>query len=243
MDAIEIKNFTKKYGDVTAVDNLTLTIPKGEFFGFLGQNGAGKTTTISCLTGTATITSGEMHIHGVDVAHHFRDARQHVGLSPQEFNVDIWEKTPNILWYVGGYFGMKKSDRSARIEELLDIFDLTEHADKQFRQLSGGLKRRVMLARAMMHDPDVLILDEPTAGVDVELRLELWEYLKTINQQGKTIILTSHYLEEVEHLCERIGIINKGKLVALDRKQAFTQHGKSLEETYLEITRKADKEQ
>lgn len=241
MPAVEIKNFTKTYGKVTAVDNLSLTIQKGEFFGFLGQNGAGKTTTISCLTGTATITSGEMYVNGVDVAHHFRDARQYIGLSPQEFNVDIWEKIPNILWYVGGYYGMKKADRDARIEELLEVFDLTKHVDKQFRQLSGGLKRRVMLARAMIHDPDILILDEPTAGVDVELRHELWEYLKTINENGKTIILTSHYLEEVQLLCERIGIINKGTLVALDSKEAFTENGKSLEQRYLEITREADK--
>ena len=239
MNAIDITNFTKKYKDKIAVDNLSLSIPKGEFFGFLGHNGAGKTTTLSCLTGTARITSGSMKVHGIDVEHDYREARRLIGLSPQEFNVDIFAPATKILWYVGGYYGMTKQQRKIRMDELFDIFDFHEHKDKQFRQLSGGLKRRVMLARAMMHDPEVLILDEPTAGVDVELRRELWKYLQEINKLGKTIILTSHYLEEVELLCERIGIIHNGKLIALDSKEAFTQNGNKLEDTYMAINKKA----
>lgn len=238
--AIEIKNFTKKYGDKVAVNNLSLSIPKGEFFGYLGNNGAGKTTTISCITGTATITDGSIHVHGVDVEKDFREARRKVGLSPQEFNIDIFAPATKILWYVGGFYGMNRAERKERMNELFDVFELHEHKDKQFRQLSGGLKRRVMLARAMIHDPEVLILDEPTAGVDVELRHELWNYLRKINNEGKTIILTSHYLEEVQLLCERIGVIHNGELVALDKKEEFMKNGKSLEETYLEITGKKE---
>lgn len=234
--ALHIKNFTKSYGDFTAVDNLSLDIPKGEFFGFLGPNGAGKSSTIHCTTGIANITSGTIEVFGTDVQHHFRDARQQIGLSPQEFNVDIFATPEKILWYVAGYYGMNSVDRKKRINELFDILELQDHKQKVFRMLSGGLKRRVMLARAMVHDPDLLILDEPTAGVDVELRRELWHYLKQINSEGKTILFTSHYLEEVQELCERIGIINRGKLIAVDKKGEFVKSGKSLEERYIEIT-------
>jgi ABC-2 type transport system ATP-binding protein len=236
--ALQITDFTKKYGDFTAVDNLNLTIPKGEFFGFLGPNGAGKSSTIHAITGIATVTSGTIEVFGTDVEHHFREARQQIGLSPQEFNVDVFASAEKIIWYVAGYYGMSRSDRRSRMDELFDILDLKDHKDKPFRMLSGGLKRRVMLARAMVHDPELLILDEPTAGVDVELRLELWDYLKKINNDGKTILFTSHYLEEVQELCERIAIINHGKLIAVDKKGEFTKSGKSLEERYLEITKK-----
>lgn len=240
MNALEITNFTKKYGDLIAVDNLSLTVPKGQFFGFLGRNGAGKTTTISAITGIGTITSGSIKVFGTDVAQNYRDARTKIGLSPQEFNVDLWAPVEKTLYYVGGYFGMTKKARLARIEEVLDIFELQEHRKKAFRELSGGLKRRLMLARAMMHDPELLILDEPTAGVDVELRHELWEYLKKINKEGKTIIFTSHYLEEVEELCERIAIIDGGRIIADAKKEEYTRDGSSLEKKYLELTQKKD---
>lgn len=238
-NALELKQFSKTYGDFTAVDKLDLTIKSGEFFGFLGRNGAGKTSTIHAICGINTISSGEIFVYGIDAKKDYKEARKKIGLSPQEFNVDIFAPAEKILWYVGGYYGMDKETRKKRMKELFKAFDLEKHKDKPFRALSGGLKRRVMLARAMIHDPQLLILDEPTAGVDVELRHELWDYLRDINKQGKTILLTSHYLEEVELLCNRVGIIDDGKLVAIDKKEAFLKDGNSLEKTYLELTKKA----
>lgn len=236
MNALDIKNFTKKYGEKTAVDSISLTIPEGEFFGFLGKNGAGKTTTISAITGIGTITSGTIEVFGIDVAKDYREARKKIGLSPQESNVDIFQKVSRMLWFTGGYYGMTNKEREVRMAELLKVLELEEHKNKTYRELSGGLKRRAMLARAMMHDPALLILDEPTAGVDVELRHELWKYLKRINGEGKTILFTSHYLEEVEELCHRIAIINAGKIIADAPKGEFTKDGSSLEKKYLELT-------
>jgi ABC-2 type transport system ATP-binding protein len=227
----------KRYGNSTAVDNLSLVIQPGEFFGFLGPNGAGKSSTIHCITGIAKITSGSIRVFGHDVDTDYRNARAQIGLAPQEANIDIFSEAWKILDYVAGYYGMPARERKTRIDELLERFELTSHRNKEFRALSGGLKRRVMLARAMVHNPPLLILDEPTAGVDVELRHELWKYLRELNKEGKTIILTSHYLEEVELLCERVAIINQGKVVADDRIQAFTKNGKRLEETYLKLTK------
>ena len=225
---------------MTAVDNISFAIPEGEFFGFLGKNGAGKTTTISSITGIGTITSGSIKVFGIDVEHDYREARKKIGLSPQEFNVDIFQKVEKMLWFIGGYYGMTGKERDSRTEELLDIFELQEHRKKAFRELSGGLKRRAMLARAMIHDPELLILDEPTAGVDVELRHELWKYLKRINEEGKTILFTSHYLEEVEELCHRIAIIDGGKIIADALKSEYVKDGSSLEKKYLELTQSSD---
>lgn len=233
ISALEIKNFTKRYGTKVAVDNISFEIQPGEFFGFLGPNGAGKTSTINCVTGIATVTDGTIKVFGHDVVKDYRAARSRIGLSPQEFNVDFFMKPRQILWYVGGYYGMPAAARRKRVQELLRQFDLTEHADKPFRALSGGLKRRLMVARAMIHDPEILILDEPTAGLDVELRHELWKYLEDINSAGKTILFTSHYLEEVERLCSRIAVINKGKIVAIEDKAQFVKEGKKLEDLYL----------
>jgi len=244
MHALEVKNFSKIYTDkkkgieVRAVDDISFSIPQGEFFGFLGPNGAGKTTTISCITGVGRFTIGEIRVFGIDVTKDYRKARWKVGVSPQEVNVDFFAPVDKIVWNMAGYYGMNTVDRKKRIKELFDTLELHEHKEKQFRQLSGGLKRRVMLARAMVHDPELLILDEPTAGVDVELRHELWNYLKKINKEGKTILFTSHYLEEVEELCERIAIIDKGKIVADEKKEVFVKDGDSLEKKYLEITGK-----
>jgi len=237
MNALEIKNFTKTYGDLTAVDNISIIVKQGEFFGFLGKNGAGKTSTISAITGIGTITSGEITVFGIDVEKEYKEARKKIGLCPQEFNVDTFAKVKDILLHVGGYFGLSKKERQTRLEDVLNIFELEDHKEKQFRQLSGGLKRRLMLARAMMHDPELLILDEPTAGVDVELRHELWAYLKQINKAGKTIIFTSHYLDEVEELCERVAIMDKGKIIADAPKSDFTNDGSTLEAKYLELTK------
>ncbi|MDP2705385.1 MAG: ABC transporter ATP-binding protein [Patescibacteria group bacterium] len=237
MSALEITHLKKKYKNAVAVDDISFRIEKGEFFGFLGVNGAGKTTTIHCITGIATYAEGSILVGGADVKNNYREARKKVGLSPQEFNVDIFSTTRKILDYMGGYYGMRSAERKKRINELLVQFDLLPHATKPFQWLSGGLKRRVMLARALMHDPEVLILDEPTAGVDVEMRHDLWEYLQDLNKKGKTILLTSHYLEEVERLCDRIAIIHKGKIIALDKKEVFLEGGKKLEERFLELTK------
>lgn len=238
MHALDIAKFTKRYGSTLAVNDISLTIEPGEFFGFLGPNGAGKTTTIHAITGINTFEEGTIRVFGIDARTQYKEARKHIGLSPQEFNVDIFMPVEKILWYVGGYYGMSRQLRRERMAELLRILDLEAHKKKEFRQLSGGMKRRVMLARAMMHDPKLLILDEPTAGVDVELRNELHAYLKKINQEGKTILLTSHYLEEVEKLCTRIAIIFNGKIVAIGDKSEFVKEGSTLEARYLELTQK-----
>ena len=234
---VTITNLTKRYGKVTAVNDLSLTIARGSFFGLLGPNGAGKSTTIGCMTGTTRITSGTITIDGLDVERDYKEARKRVGISPQEFNMDFFGIVWKILDYNAGFFGMRRAERKERVEAVLAQFKLDEHRNKKFNELSGGLKRRVALARALVHNPDLLILDEPTAGVDVELRHDLWKHLQELNKMGKTIILTSHYLEEVELLCDEIAIINKGKVVAEGTKQDFIKDGKTLEARYLEITK------
>jgi len=234
--AVCISHLTKVYRRGTvAVDDLSMTIQPGDFFGFLGPNGAGKSTTIHCTTGIAKPTSGKIEIFGVDAVKDYREARRLIGLSPQEFNVDTFAKVTQIIDWMGGYFGMRAGERKARTEMLIERFDLVPHAKKQFRDLSGGLKRRVILARALIHDPKLLILDEPTAGVDVELRRDLWRYLQELNRDGKTILLTTHYLEEVERLCRTIAIINDGKIVREGPKREFLSGG-GLEAAYLSAT-------
>ena len=233
--ALEIKNLTKKYGDKVAVDNISLTIPKGSFFGLLGPNGAGKSTTIHCITGIAQPTSGQILVDGTDVVADYKVARTKVGLSPQEFNVDIFATPEQLMDYMGGYYSIPHEVRWERINDLIKRFDLEKHRKVKFQKLSGGLKRRAMLGRALIHTPDLLILDEPTAGVDVEQRHDLWAYLKELNAGGKTIILTSHYLEEIQYLCNDIAIINNGKIIAEGTKEDFMKEGKSVEQTYLEV--------
>lgn len=236
--ALEINNLTKRYRKGTlAVDGLSLIVPKGSFFALLGPNGAGKTSTISCIVGTGKITEGSIKVFGIDVEKEYRSARGKVGIAPQEFNVDLFMKIEDNLDFVAGFYGMPKTERKQRVEALLKRYELTAHRDKPFRALSGGLKRRFMLARAMVHDPDLIILDEPTAGVDVELRHSLWNFFKELNTEGKTIILTSHYLEEVEMLADTIAIINKGKIIAQGDKSEFMKEGDRLEKKYLELTR------
>jgi len=236
-----IKNLTKTYGSgkdaKTAVDDISLIVERGAFYGLLGPNGAGKSTTIHCITGIAQPTSGTILVDGTDVVKDYRTARTKVGLSPQEFNVDIFATPAQLMDFMGGYYGIKKAERHVRTEALIERFDLQEHRAVKFQKLSGGLKRRAMLGRALVHTPDLLILDEPTAGVDVEQRHDLWEYLKEMNERGKTIILTSHYLEDIQYLCKEIAIINHGKIVAQGTKESFMQDGQSVEEAYLKITR------
>lgn len=243
---LEINDLVKVYGSgkdaKVAVDHISLKIEKGAFYGLLGPNGAGKSTTIHCITGIAQPTSGQILVNGVDVVKDYRKARTLVGLSPQEFNVDIFATPEQLMDYMGGYYAIPRATRKKRIDELITRFNLEEHRDVKFQKLSGGLKRRAMLGRALIHTPDLLILDEPTAGVDVEQRHDLWEYLKEMNGRGKTIILTSHYLEEIQYLCNQIAIINNGKIIAEGTKEDFMKDGKSVEQTYLEITRE-DKKQ
>lgn len=238
MPALQIDHLVKQYKEKLAVNDISFSVEEGEFFGFLGPNGAGKSTTIHMTAGIAKITSGTIKVFGHDVEKDYREARKLIGLSPQDFNIDVFAPVEKILWFVGGFYGMSRADRTKRIPELLKRFDLTEFKDRPFMKLSGGQKRRVMLARSLVHDPKLLILDEPTAGVDVELRHDLWRYLRELNEQGKTIILTSHYLEEVELLCNRIAIIANGGIVAIGDKSDFVGNGKKLEEAYLSLTKK-----
>jgi ABC-2 type transport system ATP-binding protein len=233
-NAIEITNLKKTYkGGKEVLHGLNLEVPKGQFFGLLGPNGAGKTTTISCTTGITSPTDGTILVMGNDVVKEYRAARASIGLSPQEFNIDIFQTVDEILDYQAGFFGITGQAMRDRREEMLRKFDLISHRDKKFQFLSGGLKRRAMLAKAMMHDPDVLILDEPTAGVDVETRHALWKFLRELHAGGKTILLTSHYLEEVEALCERVAIIKDGAILMDGSMKDVTQE-KSLEKVYLE---------
>lgn len=235
--ALKITNLRKVYrrGNV-AVEDISLQIPEGEFFGFLGPNGAGKSTTIHCITGIAEPSSGKIEIFGLDAVKDYREARRLVGLCPQEFNVDPFATPRQIVDWMGGYFGMNARARKERIDMLMERFELIPHMKKQFRELSGGLKRRVVLARALVHDPKLIILDEPTAGVDVELRRVLWRYLAEINKDGKTILLTSHYLEEVERLCRTIAIVAKGRVVREGSKDDIAGAPGGLEDAYLAAT-------
>ena len=235
--ALKINNLRKVYRRGTvAVEDLSLTIAEGEFFGFLGPNGAGKSTTIHCVTGIAEPSAGTIEIFGLDSVKDYREARRLVGLCPQEFNVDPFATPRQIVDWMGGYFGMPARLRKERIDMLMEKFDLVTHQKKQFRELSGGLKRRVVLARALVHDPQLIILDEPTAGVDVELRRVLWRYLAEINKDGKTILLTSHYLEEVERLCRQIAIVAKGRIARLGSKEEIAGGPGGLEQAYLVAT-------
>ncbi len=236
--ALKIRNLRKVYrrGNV-AVEDLSLTIEEGDFFGFLGPNGAGKSTTIHCVTGIAEPTSGTIEVFGLDAVKQYREARRLVGLCPQEFNVDPFATPRQIVDWAGGYFGMNAAQRKPRVDYLMERFDLTSHLKKTFRELSGGLKRRVVLARALVHDPKLIILDEPTAGVDVELRRVLWRYLADINaKDGRTILLTSHYLEEIERLCRDIAIVAGGRIVREGSKDQMISGPDGLEGAYLAAT-------
>ena len=232
--ALSISHLCKTYrGGTVAVDDISFEVKRGDFFGFLGPNGAGKSSTIHCITGVATVTSGTIEVFGIDVVKRYREARRLVGLSAQEFNVYTFATCHDILDWAASYFGMPRKERRAHIDMLMERFGLMEHANKEFRQLSGGLKRRLVLARALVHDPELVILDEPTAGVDVELRHELWNFLQELNEQGKTIFLTSHYLEEVAYLCRTIAIISKGKIARYAPKEDYLEGG-GLEAAYFE---------
>jgi len=236
--ALQITDLVKRYETgVEALKGVSLDIEEGEFAGLLGPNGAGKSTLIHCTTGLAQPTAGEIEVFGHDAMHHYRDARLAVGLAPQEINLDMFLTVEETLDYHGGYFGMPKKERRERTTELLEDFSLSDKRRERTRTLSGGMKRRLVLARALMHRPRLLILDEPTAGVDVELRLELWHYVQRINAEGTTILLTTHYLEEADQLCDKIAFINNGEIVArgTSRELAAEFGVHSLEDAYLTL--------
>jgi ABC-2 type transport system ATP-binding protein len=238
VSALRISDLVKRYETgVEALRGVSLDIEEGEFFGLLGPNGAGKSTLIHCATGLAQPTSGQIDVFGHDAITGYTEARLSIGLAPQELNLDWFLTAEETLDYHGGYFGMPRKERKERARELLDTFSLLEKKDERTRTLSGGMKRRLVLARALMHRPRLLILDEPTAGVDVELRLELWHYVQLINSEGTTILLTTHYLEEAEQLCDRIAFINDGQIVACGTSASLSdEYGvTSLEDAYLEL--------
>jgi ABC-2 type transport system ATP-binding protein len=214
MNAIEILSLKKTYdtGD-EAVKGIDLNIKKGSFFGLLGPNGAGKTTTIGILTGLVNKTSGSAKILGHDIIDDFKSARKSIGLSPQEINLDVFFSVRQILLFQAGYYGVPKKLAEDRVDTILKKLDLYHKRNETSRHLSGGMKRRIQIAKALVHDPPILILDEPTAGVDIELRHMLWDYLKELNNAGKTILLTTHYIEEAEKLCDEIAIINNGEII------------------------------
>ncbi|MDX6649978.1 MAG: type transport system ATP-binding protein [Solirubrobacteraceae bacterium] len=213
--ALELRGLTKRYDDgLLAVESFDLVVPDGEFFGLLGPNGAGKTTVISAICNLIRITAGEILVFGED--HSTLSARRMVGLAEQDVNLDRFLDVEETLLYHGGYYGMTRSDAARRAGEMMDVFDLRAKAGVRAPKLSGGMRRRLLLARALMHEPRVVILDEPTAGVDFELRMELWRYIRRLHGQGTTIVLTTHYLEEAEELCEDIALIRGGRLIARD---------------------------
>ncbi|HXF66554.1 MAG TPA: ABC transporter ATP-binding protein [Burkholderiales bacterium] len=215
--AIEVEQVSKHYGATAALDGVSLAVEQGEFFGLLGPNGAGKTTLISILAGLALATRGSARVMGHDVVRDYRQARRALGVVPQELVFDPFFTVRETLAFQSGYFGLR--DNRAWIEEVMHHLDLTAKADTNMRALSGGMKRRVLVAQALVHKPPVIVLDEPTAGVDVELRQALWRFIRRLNRDGHTIVLTTHYLEEAEALCGRIAMLKQGRIVALDTKQ------------------------
>jgi ABC-2 type transport system ATP-binding protein len=233
--ALEIRGLTKRYDDGTlALEGLDLEVPSGEFFGLLGPNGAGKTTLIGAVCNLIRITAGEVRVFGHRASS--LEARRTVGVAEQDPNLDRFLTVREALIYHGGYFGLTKADSERRAEEMIDVFDLRAKAEVRAPKLSGGQRRRLLLARALLHEPRLVILDEPTAGVDVELRRELWRYIRRLHDEGTTILLTTHYLEEAEALCEDVALISEGRIVARSDPQSLKdQYGVgTLEDVYLE---------
>ncbi|BBC72737.1 multidrug ABC transporter ATP-binding protein [Altererythrobacter sp. B11] len=220
---LDIRGLSKTYkGGTTALGGVDLQIEKGEIFALLGPNGAGKTTLIGAVCGLVRPTGGSIHAFGKDMRHHWRELRQRIGLVPQELSFDMFDTVIRSVAYSRGMFG-RAPDR-ARIEEVLRSLSLWDKRDARIRELSGGMKRRVLIAKALAHDPELLFLDEPTAGVDVELRRDMWHQIDALRAQGTTIILTTHYIEEAEEMADRVGVINKGKILLVDDKAAIMAH-------------------
>ena len=236
--AISANSLTKNYGEFCAVNNVSLEIPKGICFGLLGPNGAGKTTMIQMIQASSPITNGKLEVLGMDTISDSREIRKKIGVIPQEDNLDPDCSVRYNLLVYARYFGIGLDEAKEKAEELLKKVELIDKADEDINNLSGGMKRRLQIARALAHDPDILILDEPTAGVDVALRHDLWNFLQELHKEGKTILLTTHYIDEAELLCERVGIINSGKLVAEDTVSNLKELTKKskLEDVFLELT-------
>ncbi|QPR53259.1 ABC transporter ATP-binding protein [Aeromonas allosaccharophila] len=214
MNALEISGLKKTYqGGVEALKGIDLCVNQGDFFALLGPNGAGKSTTIGVISSLVNKSAGKVKVFGYDIDSDLEQAKAQLGLVPQEFNFSQFEKVIQIVTHQAGFYGVPKAEAKIRAEKYLRQLDLWEKRDMPARTLSGGMKRRLMIARALMHEPKLLILDEPTAGVDIEIRRSMWTFLKELNEQGVTIILTTHYLEEAEMLCRNIGIIDKGRLI------------------------------
>lgn len=238
-EAIRVDGLHKHYKTLHALKGISFSVEPGAFFAFLGPNGAGKTTTIQCITGLSNFSQGSIQVFGHDVRREYRQARRLVGLCGQEFNFDPFLDIFQLLVYQAGYFGIVESEAKDRAENLLKRFKLWEKKTGDFRALSGGMKRRLLICRALVHGPRVLILDEPTAGADLELKYHIWEYLREINEQGVTIFLTTHYMEEAEALSKTIAIIHQGNIVRIGDKKEVLQ-GRSLEHVFLELTRTDD---
>lgn len=238
-DAISVKDLRKTYKEGTeALKGVTLSVAEGDFFALLGPNGAGKSTLISILSGLVTKTSGEAHIFGYDTETDASLAKSQIGLVPQEFNFNIFEKVINIVVDQAGFYGIPRAEALTRAEDILTNLGIWDKRNEMSQKLSGGMKRRLMIARALIHQPKVLILDEPTAGVDVEMRRGMWDYLRKINAAGTTIVLTTHYLEEAEALCRNIAVINKGQVILNETMQGLlARHGgeEKLEQIYVDL--------
>ena len=213
---IKINNLKKTYSNgFEALKGIDINIKRGEIFGLLGPNGAGKTTTIGILTGLINLTSGSILVDELDVIKDYKKTRRMIGLSPQEINLDVFFTIKELLVFQGGYYGLSLNESKKRVDKLLKKLGLEDKINAKARQLSGGMKRRVMIAKALIHDPEIIILDEPTAGVDIELRYLLWNSLKEMNtNQNKTLLLTTHYIEEAENLCDEVAIIDNGQIIA-----------------------------
>jgi ABC-2 type transport system ATP-binding protein len=221
--ALELRGLTKRYDDGTqALEDFDLTVPDGAFFGLLGPNGAGKTTLISAVCNLIRVTAGEVLVFGEPASS--LPARSWVGLAEQDINLDRFLSVRETLVYHGGYFGMSRAEAEQRADEMIDVFDMRAKEHTRAPKLSGGQRRRLLLARALMHRPRLVILDEPTAGVDFELRQELWRYIRRLHSEGTTILLTTHYLEEAEGLCEEIALIRHGRLIARDSAAGLREH-------------------
>jgi len=230
--ALEITNLKKTYSNgKEALKGISLQVEAGDFYALLGPNGAGKSTTIGIISSLVNKTSGQVKVAGFDIEKDLVKAKQQLGIVPQEFNFNQFETVRQIVVNQAGYYGVPRKVAIDRSEEYLKLLDLWEKRDTKARMLSGGMKRRLMIARALMHQPKLLILDEPTAGVDIELRRSMWDFLKTINEAGTTIILTTHYLEEAEMLCRNIGIINHGELIEDTSMKELLSHLES--ETFI----------
>jgi len=242
LPVVQLRGLLKRYGDTTALAGVDLDVLDGEIFGLLGPNGAGKTTLISIVAGLARATAGTATVLGHDVVKDYRFTRRAVGLVPQEVNFDPFFSVEEALRFQAGYFGVRLPEE--RLVEILTNLDLLQKRKSNARTLSGGMKRRLLIAKALVHEPKVLFLDEPTAGVDVELRRALWAYVERLRARGTTVVLTTHYLEEAEALADRIGVIDKGRLLLVEDKAALLgrHQGRSLEEIYVGLVGRRQEE-